>query len=164
MNFKPPTVCVGHVSRALAAYSMQELARLIGRFYFRLSPNISGTHLRTYKWSPSRFATGACHSSARYLIVFLVCRFIPTRVRSPNSKIDESRSARAYAWPRIAARRRHVTDTSIVIERSNRLTTARLVWREHSSCPVGWLLFWLDVCIELHIDSYVDVIPWVCLF
>lgn len=63
----------------------------------------------------------------------------PDACRSPNSKIDEYRSACAYGWPRIVARRHRVTDTSIEIERSNRLTTARLVWCVHSSCPV-WLI------------------------
>lgn len=65
--------------------------------------------------------TGACHSSARYLIVFLECRFVATRVRSANSKIDECTSVRV----RLTERRQRVANPSIVIERFDRLATAR---------------------------------------
>lgn len=67
--------------------------------------------------------TGACHSSARYLIVFLGCRFVATRVDSANS-----------SWPCAYGRaRRRVANPSIVIECSDRLTTARRARRAFSA-------------------------------
>lgn len=70
--------------------------------------------------------TGACHSSARYLIVFLVCRFVAASVCSANSKIDECRIVRARLT---AHRRQRVANPSIVIECSDRLTTPRVARR-----------------------------------
>lgn len=111
-----------HVSKAP---TQCKLALLTGRFYFSLSLlNEYFWHLyhfRAYKWvGAASWRERVIHRLVSPL--FSSCVDLSRRV-SANSRIDEERSVRVRLT---ALQRRHVANPSIVIERSDRLTTPRL--------------------------------------
>lgn len=115
----------------LASYSMLELARITGRFYFRLSPNIFGAHWRAYKWLAgrptwTRGSVSFIYSLAHCFPRVSICE---SRVGRPIVKcaiIDQHVRTFGRAPPRADnATCRH---QSVVIEHSNRLTITRPDW------------------------------------